>query len=542
MKKNQEHIPYPTAPYHSRRQPVYAANGVVAASQPLASQAGMTILQKGGNAVDAAIAAAVVLTVVQPASCGIGGDAFALVWDGRKLHGLNGSGRAPGRLTADIARKRGYEEMPWLGWLPVTVPGAPAAWRDLHQRFGRLPFADLFETAVAYAEEGYPVSPMSQFGLHRTWNKFRRELNADDFARWADVWGQDGRPPRVGELWRHAGMARTLRRIAETDAEAFYTGELAEEMAAFATQSGGFLSADDLANHRSSWVEPISANYRGYDVWEIPPNGQGLAALIALNILEGFGLADRPRESVESYHLQLEAMKLAFADARRYIADPERAAVPTEALLSKAYATERRQLITDRAALPEPGDPQQGGTVYLAAADSDGMMISLIESTYTGFGSGMVVPGTGIALQNRGKGFTLEPGHRNELEPGKRPFHTIIPGFLTKDGRPVGPFGVMGGHMQPQGHVQMVVNTVDYGLNPQASLDATRWHWQQERAVKLEPAIAPDIAAGLQARGHAVEIYPDVGLFGNGQIIWRLESGAYAAGSDGRADGGAVGY
>lgn len=540
MEANSDYIPYPTTPYPSRRQPVYAANGVVATSQPLAAQAGLTVLRRGGNAVDAAVATAVTLTVVEPASCGMGGDAFALVWDGAKLHGLNGSGRAPQGLTAETVIRQGHDEMPGKGWLPVTVPGAPAAWRDLHQRFGRLPFAELFETAVTYAETGYPVSPISEYNWQWAEIKMRHALTAEQFSHWAAAFMPNGRPPRVGELWRSPEMARSLRLIAETNADAFYRGELAQTIADFAAQTGGFLRADDLANHSSTWVEPIHTNYRGYDVWEIPPNGQGLAALIALNILEGFDLTAVPRESVESYHWQLEAMKLAFADAQRFIADPARADVPTAALLSKAYAAERRKLISDKAGLPEPGEPLRGDTAYLCVADGDGMMVSLIESTFSSFGSGIVVPGTGIALQNRGEGFSLATGHRNRLEGGKRPFHTIIPGFLTKDGRPVGPFGVMGGHMQPQGHVQMAVKTIDYGLNPQASLDAPRWYWGQGREIKVEPATDPAIVAGLRERGHEVEVDADV--FGNGQIIWRLESGAYVAGSDGRTDGGASGF
>ncbi|MCB9419151.1 MAG: gamma-glutamyltransferase [Ardenticatenaceae bacterium] len=537
-----DYIPYPAAPYSSRRQPVYAANGVVATSQPLAAQAGLAVLQRGGNAVDAAVATAVTLTVVEPASCGMGGDAFALVWDGTKLHGLNGSGRAPARLTAETVIRQGYDEMPSKGWLPVTVPGAPAAWRDLHQRFGRLPFAELFETAVHYAEAGYPISPISQYNWTWAEIKMRQALTADEFAHWAAVFMPEGRPPRVGELWRSPAMSRSLRRIAETDADAFYRGELAQTIVDFAAQTGGFLRADDLAQHRSTWVEPIHTNYRGYDVWEIPPNGQGLAALITLNILEGFDLANTPRESVQSYHWQLEAMKLAFADAQQYIADPERAEVPTAALLSKAYAAERRRLIDDEAGLPPVGEPGRGDTAYLCVVDGEGMMVSLIESTFSSFGSGIVVPGTGIALQNRGSGFSLAVGHRNRLEGGKRPYHTIIPGFLTKDGQPVGPFGVMGGHMQPQGHVQMMLNTIDYGLNPQASLDATRWYWGAGRAIKVEPATDPEIVAGLRERGHEVEIDADVDVFGNGQVVWRLESGAYVAGSDGRTDGCAIGF
>jgi gamma-glutamyltranspeptidase/glutathione hydrolase len=542
MDEQSTYIPYPNAPYPSRRQPVYAANGVVATSQPLAAQAGLAVLQRGGNAVDAAVATAVTLTVVEPASCGMGGDAFALVWDGSKLHGLNGSGRAPGSLTAETVIRQGHEAMPGKGWLPVTVPGAPAAWRDLHRRFGRLPFAELFETAVTYAESGYPVSPISQYNWQWAEIMLRQALTADEFAHWAAAFMPESRPPHVGELWRSPEMARSLRLIAETNAEAFYQGELAQTIADFAVQTGGFLRTGDLVHHSSTWVEPIHTNYRGYDVWEIPPNGQGLAALIALNILEGFDLTAILRESEESYHWQLEAMKLAFADAQRYIADPERAEVPTVALLSKAYAAERRELITHQAGLAEPGEPLQGDTAYLCVADGEGMMVSLIESTFSSFGSGIVVPGTGITLQNRGSGFSLAAGHRNRLEGGKRPYHTIIPGFLTKDGQPVGPFGVMGGHMQPQGHVQMIVNTIDYGLNPQASLDATRWYWGQGREIKVEPAISPAIAAGLRERGHEVEVDSDVDVFGNGQIIWRLESGAYVAGSDGRTDGSASGF
>ncbi|HNP74508.1 MAG TPA: gamma-glutamyltransferase, partial [Kouleothrix sp.] len=317
---------------------------------------------------------------------------------------------------------------------------------------------------------------------------------------------------------------------------------LAERIDAHARATGGWLRAADLAAHASTWVEPIGTSYRGYDVFEIPPNGQGLAALLALNILEGFDLAGAPRDAGQSYHLQLEAMKLAFADAHRYIADPERAAVPTAELLSKAYAAERRALIGERALLPEPGQPLKGGTVYLCAADADGMMVSFIQSTYSGFGCGVVVPGTGIALQNRGEGFSLEADHPNVLEPGKRPYHTIIPGFLMRQGEPIGPFGVMGGHMQPQGHVQMVVNTLDYGLNPQASLDAPRWSWWEARYAKVEAHAHPAIAAELAARGHDLEVDDDPEPFGRGQIIWRLPGGGYVAGSDGRGDGCAIGF
>jgi gamma-glutamyltranspeptidase/glutathione hydrolase len=537
-----EYVPYSTRPYHSARRAVYAPNGVVATSQPLAAQVGVNILQGGGNAVDAAVATAITLTVVEPGSCGIGGDAFAIVWDGKKLHGLNGSGRAPQSLSAETLRQQNHIEVPERGWLSVTTPGAPAAWRDLHARFGVLPFAELFEAAIAYAEKGFPLSPVARNGWHNSGVKLKEALSAEQFANWQATFAPDGAVPQVGSRWQSLAMARGLRLLADSNCDAMYSGTLAADIVRHAEQTGGFLSADDLERHTSTWVDLISTNYRGYDVWEIPPNGQGLAALIALNILEGFDLAALDRDSAESYHLQLEAMKLAFADAQRYIADPEHAAVPTDELLSKVYSAERRKLISDRAALPEAGDPVKGGTAFLCTADKDGIMVSLIESTYMGFGSGIVVPNTGIALQNRGNGFSLEAGHRNELQPGKRPFHTIIPGFLTKDGAPIGPFGVMGGHMQPQGHVQMIVNTVDYGMGPQTSLDASRWHWSKEKQVKLEPQVGDDIARQLVERGHDIEVEPNPGTFGRGQIIWKLPEGGYVAGSEGRADGQAIGY
>lgn len=537
-----DYIPYPQAPYSSMRRPIYATRGMVATSQPLAAQAGLAILLQGGNAVDAAIASAVALTVVEPASCGIGGDAFALVWDGRRLHGLNGSGRSPRCLTSSAVRQRGHQEMPEYGWLPVTVPGAPAAWRDLHRRFGRLPFVRLFEPAICYAEQGYPLSPVAQYNWRWGLVILRKELTSAAFQHWAATFAPAGWAPQVGEVWRCPDMARSLRLIAESDGESFYHGELADTIAAFAAEAGGVLRSDDLAQHRSEWVAPLCTHYRGYDVWEMPPNSQGIAALIALNILEGFGLGGLARESAASYHLQIEAMKLAFADTRRYVADPAHATVPVHELLSKPYAAERRRLVGEQASVPEAGDPRPGGTAYLCTADDEGMMVSLIGSVYSNFGSGIVIPRTGIALQNRGSGFTLETGHPNVLAPGKRPRHTLLPGFLTRDGQAIGPFGMMGGHMQPQGHVQLVVNTVDYGLAPQAALDAPRWFWWDERYVRVEPAVEAAVLEGLQARGHEVDVDPDVDVFGCGQMICRQPSGVYVAGSDGRTDGCAMGY
>jgi len=519
---------------------VLGSRGAVATSQPLAAQAGLEMLRRGGNAVDAALATAIALTVLEPTSNGIGGDAFALVWDGERLHGLNASGRAPAGLNADLLAERGHTSVPARGWLPVTVPGAPAAWRDLHERFGRLEFEVLFEPAIHYASAGYPLSPV----VARFWGVAARAYAANtgpEFAGWFSTFTDGGRPPRAGETVYLPDHARTLRAIAATRAAAFYEGELSQVIEDFAGETGGLLTAADLATHRSDWVEPISAAYRGYRVHEIPPSGQGIAALGALSILDGLELSRHARESVESYHLQIEAMKLAFSDARAYVADPTRAEVPVVGLLDLDYAASRRALITDRALTPAPGLPPRGGTVYLCAADGDGMMVSYIQSNYAGFGSGVVVPGTGIALQNRGSGFSLEPGHPNRLESGKRPYHTIIPGFLTRDGQAVGPFGVMGGFMQPQGHVQVVVNMVDYGLNPQSALDAPRWQWLDGKRVELEPHTSLFVAEGLRERGHAVSLQLEHGAFGRGQIIWRLGEALVAA-SDGRADEQAVAF
>ena len=524
------------------RKPLFACNGVVATSQHLASQAGLAALKQGGNAVDAALAAAITLTIVEQSSCDVGGDLFALVWDGSMLHGLNGSGRAPAGLTPEEVRRRGYDTMPEQGWLSVTVPGVPAAWGDLHQRFGKLPFAELFAPAIEYAEKGHPVSPTVFWNLSWGIEVIHAELQGEEYRGFAEVFAPGGHVPQIGEVWRNPDLAETLRRLAQSHAQDFYTGEIAQKIAAFSADTGGVLTLSDLQAHRSTWVEPISTTYRGYEVWELPPNGQGLAALIALNILEGFDLSTYPRESAESYHVQIEAMKLAFVEAQRYVADPERVSVPTRELLSKEFAARRRALIGEQALLPEPSEKLTSDTVYLCAADADGMMVSLIQSNSDTFGSHVVVPGTGMALQNRAAGFSLDPMHLNCLEPGKRPFHTIIPGFLTCDGQAIGPFGVMGGHMQPQGHVQMMVNMLDYGLNPQASLDAPRWFWGEERWVQVEPTVAPAIVEALRERGHEMNVDDEIDFVGRGQIIWRLPSGVYVAGSEPRADGCALGY
>lgn len=530
--------------YSSVRQPVIARQGMVATSQPLAAQAGLFVLQEGGNAVDAAIATAAALSVVEPTSNGIGSDLFALVWHEGELHGLNASGRSPALLTRDALPDDpdGKKTMPTHGWLPVTVPGTPRGWADLHARFGRLPFARVMAPAIHYARTGFPLSPV----LAQNWARGIRAHAArqgPEFAEWTRVFAPDGFTPRAGALWASQGHAQTLERLADSRAEAFYEGDLAARIDAHAKGSGGLLRAEDLAAHTNEWVKPISTAYRDHRLHEIPPNGQGIAALIALGILDGLDLPDW-RDDERGLHTQIEAMKLAFADAHRYVADPQHAPVPTEALLRSAYLAARRALIGESALDPAPGDPNAHGTVYLAAADRDGQMISLIQSNYMGFGSGVVVPGTGIALQNRGHNFSLEEGHPNALAPRKRPYHTIIPGFLTReDGTPVGPFGVMGGFMQPQGHLQVVLNTVRYGLNPQQALDAPRWQWVGGKTVEVEHDLGAAAARALLARGHDIRVNLDPNAFGRGQIIWRDPvTGVLTGGSESRADGLVAAY
>lgn len=524
--------------YSSVRQPVFARQGMVATSQPLAAQVGLHVLREGGNAVDAAVATAAALTVVEPTSNGIGSDLFALVWDGGELHGLNASGRSPARLTRDAL---GGQDMPTHGWLPVTVPGTPRGWADLHARFGRLPFAQLMAGAVHYARSGYPLSPV----LAENWGRgirAHRARTGPEFDHWRRVFAPEGFTARPGELWHSPEHADTLERIGRSGAADFYDGELARRIAAHARDTGGLLDLDDLGGHTSEWVQPISAAYGEHRLWEIPPNGQGLAALIALGIVNGLTLPDH-RDDPAGLHAQIEAMKLGFADAHRYVADPQHSAVPVDALLSPGYLSARRALIGEQALNPQAGDPNSHGTVYLAAADRDGQMVSLIQSNYMGFGSGVVVPGTGIALQNRGHNFSMQAGHPNEIAPRKRPYHTIIPGFLTRGDQPVGPFGVMGGFMQPQGHLQVTLNTVRYGLNPQQALDAPRWQWTGGKTVEVEHELGAFQARALQARGHDVQVQLNPNAFGRGQIIWRdPQTGVLVGGSESRTDGQVAAY
>jgi gamma-glutamyltranspeptidase/glutathione hydrolase len=514
---------------------VYGANGACATSHPLAAGAGLHVLREGGSAADAAVAMAAALTVVEPTSNGIGSDAFALVWAEGKLHGLNGSGRAPALLDAEAVRSAGHRDMPARGWLPVTVPGAPAAWRDVHERFGRLDFEDVLRPAVDLAYRGAPVPPVVSYFWRRS-AEIYAAWKGPEFAAWPETFTREGRAPETGERVRLPHHARTLARIARSGAADFYDGRLAREIDRFSRETGGLLRAEDLAAHRSAWVKPLRAAYRGVELWEIPPNGQGIVALAALRVLGGLDAGESWADP-DGVHASIEAVKLAFADARVHVGDPDHMRVAFEAFLEEGYAASRRSLIGTRAEARTTGLPRDHGTVYLAAADRDGMMVSWIQSNYMGFGSGVVVPGTGIALQNRGAGFSLEPGHVNEAAGGKRPFHTIIPGFLTRGGEPWGPVGVMGGHMQPQGHVQVVRALVDFGLPPQSALDLPRWIWKEGLRVEAESAWPRETTDALRARGHDLTRTPDPSAFGRGQIILRDGDGVYAAGSDRRADG-----
>jgi gamma-glutamyltranspeptidase/glutathione hydrolase len=537
-------------PYPTTRLPVFARN-VVSTSHPLAAQAGLQMLWKGGNAVDAAIAAAAMLTVVEPVSCGLGGDAFAIVWDGTRLHGLNASGYAPAEWSLDyFQRKYGRDGVihlrPQRGWDTVTIPGVIAGWDALHQRFGSLPLTDLLEPAIDIAERGYAASPI----VAQKWAAAVPELQ--DQSGFAATFMPHGRAPHIGERVRLPDHARTLRALGLKGARDFYEGQIAETISRFAQSENAALTLEDLRSYRPEWVEPISTTYRGHIVHELPPNGQGIAALMALGILSHFDLQALAVDSIESQHLQIEAMKLAFCDLYRYVADPRSMEVTPAQMLSDGYLASRAKLIDPRRAGEySAGKPAGGGTIYMSAADQNGMMISFIQSNYMGFGSGLVVPGTGIALQNRGYAFSMDPHSANVVAGRKRPFHTIIPGFLTREvgsrTEPVMSFGVMGGDMQPQGHLQTLVRMLDYGQQPQAACDAPRWKINADFTVDVEAQLDPRTVAGLESLGHTLKSYSDSYMdFGSGQFIWRLDpqdsDRGYVAASDSRRDGLAAGF
>lgn len=522
--------------FPSRRSNVVARQGMVATSQPLAAQAGLAILQAGGNAVDAAIATVATLCVVEPTSTGIGGDAFALIWvaDEQKLYGLNGSGPAPAGLTANYVRGLGHQQMPTLGGLAVTVPGSLRAWQLALERFGTMGLERLLARPIAYARQGFPVSQY----IAQNWDLSTAKMSqqADSARVWLPA-------PRPGTIFRNPEFAATLQTLAEQGYDAFYQGDIARQIVQTVQANGGLLTEADLAAYRAEWVEPISAHYRhGYTFHEIPPNGQGLAALLALNLVGGFEVGQLDYFSPDRLHLLIEAMKLAFADAQAYVADPRQAAIPLVGLLSEGYSQARRSLINpDQALMPLVGSPAgHGDTVYLTVADGQGNMVSWIQSLYMGFGSGLTAGTTGVQLQNRGAHFSLVAGHPKELAPAKRPYNTIIPGFITHNGRAWASFGVMGGFMQPQGHLQVGVNLVDYGMSPQAALDAPRFQWLRDKVVGLEGTFPAGLLAALTQRGHEAQI---TSYFGGGQIIIRdPETGVLTAGSEPRNDGMAVGY
>ncbi len=537
MKTFDFHNPYPTT-----RLPVFARN-VVSTSHPLAAQAGLRMLWKGGNAVDAAVAAAAAMTICEPVSNGLGSDAFAILWDGQKLQGINGSGRAPAGWTSEYFRgKYGADAKnpPKRGIDAVTVPGAVATWAALSERYGKLPFADLLEPAIEIAERGYLLPVVVQ----QKWEAATAELRElPGFAQGFLPWG---RAPRVGELFRFPAAARALRAIAQSRGAAFYQGEIAEALARFSREHGGVHTVQDFASYQAEWVTPIAKEYRGYTLHEIPPNGQGIAALIALGILRHFDVASMKVDGADSQHVQIEAMKLAFADVYRFVAERSAMEVTTEQMLDDAYLASRAKLIDLRRAQDfQAGNPVKGGTIYLTAADENGMMVSFIQSNYMGFGSGCVEPTFGISLQNRGHGFSLAPG-ANQVAPGKRPFHTIIPAFLTKDGAPVMSFGVMGGNMQPQGHMQTLVRMLDYGQAPQVACDAPRWRFNAGLELNVEQQMDAATVAELARRGHRIEVIDDNYMdFGAGQFIWRMGDPSregYLVASDARRDGLAAGF
>lgn len=524
----------------SRRSVVRAHNGIVAASQPLAATAGLRMLLQGGNAIDAAIAAAAVLNVVEPMSTGIGGDMFALIWIAReqKLYALNGSGRAPAALTIQECRKRGAtHEMPLTGWLPVTVPGTVDGWAQALERFGTMKFAEALQPAIHYAESGFPVSEIIQ--AH--WANAQPKLDMNPGA--ARAYLHRDEPPRVGQIHKQPDLAKTLRALAQGGRDVFYRGEIADAIAKFAYATGGLLTKQDLANHASTWDEPIATTYHDVTLYECPPNGQGVVALEALNLLEGFGLRELEHNSVEYLHLIIESLKLAFADAFAHVADPRVVPVPTAQMLDKTYAARRRALIDPAHAMELPHSGIQGSdTIYLAVVDGERNCVSFINSLYDSFGSGIVIPDTGICLQNRGANFSLDPQAPNALAPNKRPYHTLIPALAFKNNAPWLAFGVMGGFMQPQGHVQVLLNVNDFNLDPQRALDAPRVRIYGDGTVALEGAFDNDTRLGLQARGHKL-LQAETDEFGGGQmILLDPETGALAAGSDPRKDGCAVGY
>ena len=526
--------------YDSKRYPVYAKGGMVCASSPMASAAGLEILRKGGNAMDAAVATASALTVVEPTANGIGSDAFALVWSAKdqKLYGLNSSGPAPMGISIEkiLEDKKDVDgKMPIFGWGAVTVPGAPKAWAELNGRFGKLSLSEDMASAINYAKEGYPCAPNLALMWQGAFNRYKQVFEGKaEFDEWFRTFAPEGKAYEAGDIIKLPNHAKTLEAIAKTNAEDFYSGEIARKIDEDSRKFGGYIRYEDLANFKAKWVEPIKVNYRGYEICEIPPNGQGIVALMALNILKEFEFTEK--DCAETYHKQLEAMKIAFADAFCYVTDPDFMELDYKDLIAPEYGTERAKEIGETAKVYTSSVPPKSGTVYFCCADGEGNMVSYIQSNYMGFGSGIVVKDTGISLQNRGSDFSLDPKDANCLAPGKRTYHTIIPGFILKDGKAVGPFGVMGGYMQPQGHLQVAMNYIDFNLDPQQCLDAPRWQWMRDNTVTVEDSFDSEIARKLKRMGHNIRIDMNTPSFGRGQMIVRLENGTLVGGTESRTD------
>ena len=534
------------------RSEVLAQNGMVATSHPLATQIGLDILKNGGNAIDAAIATNAALGLMEPTGCGIGGDLFAIIWDGKtkKLYGLNASGRSPKKLTLDYFEKQGLEKIPSHGPLPLSVPGALDGWFELHEKFGSMPMSEILAPAIHYAQNGFPLTELIAWYMHRTVPFFESK----GFPNIEDTYKNQngGKLPNEGEIYKNVYLANTYKKIVEGGRDVFYRGEIAKTIGKFIKEQGGFLSFKDMASHKSEWVEPVSINYRGFDVWELPPNGQGIAALQMLKILEGYDFSNIEFGSTEHLHLFTEAKKLAFEDRAKYYADMDFADVPIEKLLSKSYAKSRRELIGEKAGIYSAGEISAGETIYMTVADNKGTMVSLIQSNYRGMGSGMVPPKLGFMLQDRGELFSLKKGQANTYEPGKRPFHTIIPAFLSKDGKPFVSFGVMGGDFQPMGHSQIVMNLIDFGMNLQEAGDAPRWDHTggasptgettiNKGLIRVESGIPYTTIRGLMDKGHQIGIAR--GIYGGYQaILWDDENKVYHGASESRKDGQAAGY
>ena len=520
------------------------AKAMVATSQSMAAQVGRDVLELGGNAVDAAIATAAALTVVEPTSNGIGGDVFAQVWMKGKLHGLNASSVAPMLMTPEALAERGHiQSIPSEGFEPVTVPGAPAAWAALHQRWGTLPLTELLAPAVELAKSGFEVTPTVAFLWQEEFDKFQTALGGSKlFAEWSKVFTVNNKPPKAKTYFTLPDHANTLEELAKTSINSFYSGQLADEIDAYSRKMNGFIRKSDLENYAVEWVYPISTQYRGFDIWQMPPNGQGLVVLMALNILEQHEFSADSRTSLDTLHKQIEALKLAYTDGQAYITQADKMKLSVDELLAKSYASQRNALITEKALNPFKGEPASGGTVYLATADAEGNMVSMMQSNFYGFGSGVVVPNTGIALHSRGYDFSLDPTHPNYLEAGKRTFHTIIPGFMSQkingNDRAMGPFGVMGAYMQPQGQLQVVMNMIDFGLSPQEALNQPRWQWFGGKSVGIEKGFGDHVFSGLKNREHDIHWAENETIYGRGQIIMKdYEKDCYIGGTEPRCDG-----